>query len=469
MKKRRFRRIRNLFFFNPFRWRNWTKQRAFANFAILVLLIGGFFGGRAWWLAGQIFQGGGGAVALQDNVDPSLLRGEGDGRVNILLLGRGGEGHEGADLTDTIVVASINPIQKEAALLSIPRDLYVQTPAGSSKINAVFANAKNNALANSSSSDNSRVGKAEDAGFKAVEDVIRSKIGIPIHYHAVIDFAGFAKAIDTVGGIDVNVPATGVVYENMWIMGQNYTLNVKQGRSHFNGLRALAYSRSRYTSPRGDFDRSERQRMIMVALKDKIFSAGTYSNPLKISQLMGDFGHHVRTNLALNEVRRLYEIGNQVPSNKIASVGLADPPNNYVTTGMVDGQSVVYPRAGVDNYKEIQHYVRNRLKDGFLAHENAKVALYNGTSIAGLAGRTSDDLKSYGYNITTVGDSPTKGVQKTIVVDLSNGTKKYTRRYLENRFGTTAVTSLPPDTKITPGVSDFVIILGQNEQTRLAN
>jgi len=470
VKKQRFRRIRNLFFFNPVKWRNWTKQRALANFVVLILLVGGFFGGRAWWLAGQIFQGGGGAVALQDDVDPSLLRGEGDGRVNILLLGRGGEGHEGADLTDTIVVASIDPIQKEAALLSIPRDLYVQTSGGGySKINAVFANAKSNALASSSSSDGGRVGKAEDAGFKAVEDVIRSKIGIPIHYHAVIDFAGFAKAIDTVDGVYVNVPATGVVYENMWIMGRNYTLNVKQGGSHFNGLRALAYARSRYTSPRGDFDRSERQRLIMVALKDKIFSVGTYSNPLKISQLMSDFGRHIRTNLSLNEVRRLYEIGSQIPSNKIASVGLADPPNNYVTTGMVNGQSVVHPRAGLDNYKEIQHYVRNRLRDGYLASENATVALYNGTSIAGLAGRTSDNLKSYGYNIATVADSPTKGVQKTIVVDLSSGTKKYTKRYLENRFGTTAVTSMPPNTKITPGTANFVIILGQNEQTRLAN
>jgi LCP family protein required for cell wall assembly len=471
-KKRRFRRLRavaGLFFFNPFNWHNWTKRRAAASMASFVVLVGCFFGVRAWLLAGKIFQGGGGAVALQDNVDPALLRGEGDGRVNILLLGRGGEGHEGADLTDTIVVASINPIQKEAALLSIPRDLYVQTGSGYSKINAVFANAKNNALANTSSSDKARVAKAEDAGFKAIEDVIKSKIGIPIHYHGIIDFAGFAKAIDTVGGVDINVPETGTVYERMWILGRNYTLNVKQGPSHFNGLRALAYSRSRYTSARGDFDRSERQRLIMVALKDKIFSAGTYGNPLKISQLMSDFGNHIRTNLSLNEVKRLYEIGSQVPSSKIASVGLADPPNNYVTTGMIQGQSVVYPRAGLDNYKEIQHYVRNRLKDGFLADENATVALYNGTNIAGLATRTSDDLRSYGYNITTVADAPTKGVQKTVVVDLRNGANKYTKRYLENRFGTTAVSSVPANSKITPGNADFVIILGQNEQTRLAN
>lgn len=470
-KKPRFDRIRNLLFFNPFKRSNWTKQRVMAQCAVWVLLVGIFFGARAWWLANRIFQGGGGAVALQDNVDPALLRGEGDGRVNILLLGRGGEGHAGGDLTDTIVVASINPIQKEAALLSIPRDLYVQLSDGSySKINAVFANAKSYSLANASPSDGDKVRKAEDAGFKAVEDVIRSKIGIPIHYHGIIDFAGFAKAIDTVGGVDVNVPESVSVYEpNMWLLGQHYTLNAPAGSQHFNGIKALAFTRSRYTSNRGDFDRSQRQRLILVALKDKILSSGTYGNPIKISQLMSDFGNHIRTNLGLNEVKRLYDIAGEIPSNKIASVGLADPPNNYVTTGMVHGQSVVYPRAGLDNYKEIQHYVRNRLKDGFLAHENATVAIYNGTNIGGLAGRTSDDLKSYGYNISTVADAPTKGVQKTIVVDLRNGEKKYTKRYLENRFGTTAVTSLPANSKINPGNADFVIILGQNEQARLAN
>lgn len=470
-KKSILQRIQSIFIFNPLKRQNWTKQRAAAHAMVALVIIGGFFGGRAWWLANKIFQGGGGAVALQDNVDPSLLRGEGDGRVNVLLLGRGGAGHDGSDLTDTIVIASIDPIQKKAALLSIPRDLYVQSSFGSySKINAVFANAKSSALANTSQSDKDRISKAESAGFKALENVIQSKIGIPIHYHAVIDFAGFAKAIDTVGGVDVDVPESASVYEgNMWIMGQQYTLNVQQGKSHFNGLRALAFSRSRHTSMRGDFDRSERQKLVMVALKDKVLSAGTYGNPIKINQLMGDFGNHIYTNLGLNEVQRLYEIIGQIPSNSISSVGLANPPNDYVTTGMVDGQSVVYPKAGLDNYKEIQHFVRNRLKDGFLANENASVAVYNGTSIVGLAGRTSDDLKSYGYNISTVADAPTKGVQKTLVIDLRHGEKKYTKRYLENRFGTTAAGSLPDNSKINPGSADFVIILGQNEQDRLAN
>jgi len=456
--------------FNPFRKKNWTKGRVLSHATIILFILAGLFGARAWWLANQIFRGGGGAVAMQEDIDPSMLRGEGDGRINILLLGRGGEGHDGPDLTDTIIIASINPIQKEAAMLSIPRDLYIQVNGSYTKINAVFANAKYSALANYSNSDNNRTERAEEVGLKAVEDVIESKIGIPIHYHGLIDFAGFTKAIETVGGVDVNVPKSATVYEpGMWLMGQSYNLKVSEGQNHFDGIRALAYSRSRETSPGGDFDRSERQRLLLVALKDKIFSAGTYGNPIKINQLMSDFGNHIRINMSLNEVKRLYDISSEIPSDRITSVGLNDPPNNYVTTGTIHGQSVVYPRAGLDNYKEIQFFVRNKLKDGFLAHENATVAIYNSTFIEGLAGRTSDELKSFGYNISVVDDAPNKGLQKTVVVDLSGGKMKYTKRYLENRFGTTAVSQMPPNTNIEPGNANFVIILGQNEQTRLAN
>ena len=99
--------------------------RSLAGVTAVVLLVGGLMFGKGYLKIRGVLKGGAeGAAALQDNVDPSKLRGEGDGRVNILLLGRGGEGHDGPDLTDTILVASIDPIQKKAALLSIPRDLW---------------------------------------------------------------------------------------------------------------------------------------------------------------------------------------------------------------------------------------------------------------------------------------------------------------------------------------------------------
>jgi polyisoprenyl-teichoic acid--peptidoglycan teichoic acid transferase len=442
-------------------------QKKGAKFVVAVLLVGllsgGYLFGKGFLTAREILRGGGGSAALSG--DLSQLNGEGDGRVNILLLGKGGDDHEGADLTDTILIASVDPIHKKAAILSIPRDLYIQPEGyGAMKINAVYATARNEALNNSGNRD--QVKQAEAAGFKALEKAIERTIGLPIHYHASIDFEGFKKAVDAVGGVQMNVAEP--VYERMAIDGRSYVLNVQPGLQEFDGQRALAYSRSRYTSTRGDFSRSERQRALLVALKDRIFTLGTLSNPAKINQLMNAFGGRIQTNLGIEELLRLYEIGQQINTNEIDSIGLADPPNEFLTTTMLNGQSVVIPRAGVNDYQEIQNFVRNTLRDGFIANEDATIAVYNGTYVAGLAARTAENLKSYGYSVGEVADAPTKGYKETVIVDMRDGNNKFTRRYLENRFRTKMVTNLP-DTSIAEGSADFVIILGQNEISRLEN
>lgn len=436
--------------------------RSFAMFLVMILAIGGFLFGKGYLNLNKVFKGGAdGAAALQDNVDPSRLRGEGDGRVNILLVGRGGEGHDGADLTDTILIASVDPVQKQAALLSIPRDLWV-TPEGygGTKINAVFANAKYAALAKKASKQD-----AEKAGFTALEKQIQENIGIPIHYHVMVDFTGFEQAINTVGGIDLNISADNAVYERMYdeSRGKPYILDVKPGLQRFDGQRALFYARSRHAGTRGDFGRSERQRMILVALKDKVLSLGTFSNPVKMTQLLDNFGNHVQTNMSsVNELKRLYDIGKTIDSANIASVGLADPPNDYLVTGMYNGLSIVRPKAGLTDFSEVQNFVRNKLKDGYIASENATIAIVNGTNTAGLATKKSTELKSFGYNVVSVADAPTKGYQKTVVVDMRGGQKKYTKHYLEQRFGVGAVNTLPDGNIQNLSNADFVIILGQD-------
>ncbi len=86
---------------------------------------------------------------------------------------------------------------------------------------------------------------------------------------------------------------------------------------------------------------------IIIALKEKIFSGGTYSNPYKLQQLVSTFGNNVRTDIGTDEIGRLYEIGQQIPGNKIASVSLVDEPNVLLTTDQISGQSVVVPKSGI--------------------------------------------------------------------------------------------------------------------------
>jgi LCP family protein required for cell wall assembly len=436
-------------------------RAGFVSLIAATVIVGGI-AGYGYLKARQVFQGGGNAAALEKNVDPVKLKGEGDGRINIAMFGIGGEGHDGAFLTDTIMITSIDPVQNESALLSIPRDLWVQQSSGStSKINAVFAYAREAALAKNPNDKDA----AMKAGAAASEKVISSVIGIPIHYFVVVDFSGFEQAVNTVGGIDVTVTEDTAVQETLWdpTTRKTFYLNVQPGKRHLDGKTALFYSRSRHTSARGDFARADRQRQVLEAFKEKVEGAGTYANPVKVTQLLSSFGDHVRTDLTINEMSRLYDIGKNISHDKVASISLADVNNPLVRTGMVGDQSVVMPKAGLFNYTEIQSYVRNSLRDSFLKNENASILILNGTSIAGLAGKESTYLKSYGYNVTGIGDAPTKAYTKTVLVDMRNGAKKYTLNYLQKRLALTAGTSLP-DPNIKAGTADFVLILGTDAQ-----
>lgn len=441
--------------------KNWKKmaKRTSLGLAMLVVLIGGYLGLKGYLRAKQIFQGGGSALAWDCNPDPAKLTGEGDGRVNFLLLGKGGpEQSDGPDLTDTIIVASLDPCNKEAGLLSIPRDLAVKMDSGeTTKINAVYALTKQGAEYNGKTED-----EAEKEGIEAIEKSVENITGIPINFYTMIDFTAFEQAVNSVGGIEIDVQTP--VYEQMSLHGKPYTLDVETGVQQFDGLRALAYSRSRYTSDRGDFSRSERQREIIVALQQKVFSLGTFSNPVKISQLMDSFGGRVTTNLNVpDDVSKLYEIGQEIGPSQIKSVSLVDEPNVLIESGSYGNLgSIQVPVEGIFRYDDIQRFVRTTFVDGFIKKENPGIVVLNGTTVSSLAKNAAEDLQGYGYNVIEVGDAPTKDITSTIVVDLGKKDTKYTKRYLELRYGTTATKQLPEGIAAPEG-ADFVIIMGQDE------
>jgi LCP family protein required for cell wall assembly len=421
----------------------------------LIIVGGVFFAVRLYLLERHVLRGGGRAPALAENVDINKLKGEGDGRINILLLGNGGPGHEGPDLTDTIMLASIDPVNNKIALLSVPRDLWVKIPGdGYQKLNAAYVYGKQQSKANDEK------GKDKD-GLDLVDKTLSPILGVPIHYHAVVDFAAFKQTVNAIGGVSFNVPETlydpTIAWENH---GNSYI--AMKGQQTFNGDKALLYARSRETS--SDFARGERQRLLIVAIKDKTFSLGTFSNPVKVSNLLSGLGNNVFTDFSLDDLTRLYKITGKIPSSSISSIDLVTPPHNLVTTGNMNGLSIVQPRAGLFDYDAIQSYVRNALKDSYIAKENAQIAIYNDTNVSGMATKQSNYLKSYGYNVTTVGNTPTPtNPQKTQIIDLSKGVDKYTKHYLESRYGVTSSTTLPPGLGITPPAgTSFVIIVGED-------
>jgi LCP family protein required for cell wall assembly len=437
-----------------------TKRRHNLKRTALTLLAlfvvgGAFFAFRLYMLERHVLRGGGKAPALAENVDINKLKGEGDGRVNVLLLGNGGPGHDGPDLTDTIMLASIDPVNHNTALLSIPRDLWVKIPGdGYQKINAAYVYGKQQSKAKDEKTK-------DQAGLELLDKTLSPIIGVPIHYHAVVDFAAFKQTVNAIGGVSFNVPETLYDPTIAWENHGNPYIATK-GQQTFNGDKALLYARSRETS--SDFARGQRQRQLIVAIKEKTFSLGTFSNPVKVSNLLSSLGNNVYTDFSVDDMMRMYKIMGKIPSSSINSLDLVTPPHNLVTTGNMNGLSVVEPRAGVFDYSAIQSYVRNALKDSYIAKENAQVAIYNATNVSGLATKQSDYLKSYGYSVATVGNTPTPtNPQKTQIIDLTNGVDKYTKHYLESRYGVSSTTTLPPSFGVTPPAgTNFVIIVGED-------
>lgn len=426
-----------------FSWRGFFKKLGL-SFGALVVMGLGYLGYKLFFAVQNIIdRDSGGALALQGDIDPSQLNGEGDGRVNILLIGIGGDQHQGGDLADTVIIASIDPFNNEVAMLGVPRDLWVDIPdQWSTKINAAHALGEENGFSQTN---------YPSGGAGLLQKTIEQTLGIPIHYYARVDFDGFSQAIDAVGGIRVDVPEAICDYTIAWQFGFSC---LEAGPQDFDRNKALFYARTR-ASARGDFDRGERQRLILLALREKALSLGTFSDPRKVFSLIDAAGQHSSTNLGLGEMKRIYEIISAIPPDKVISAGLDD----HVRTAAVGGQSAVIPKAGIGQYAAIQAYVRSIFIDGFIKREGAVVDVLNGTTAVGVAAATSEELRSYGYKLGVIGDAPSSGYTATRLYDLSGGKAEFTKRYLEQRLKTVALSAdkLPDGIKSTAA---FVIIVG---------
>jgi polyisoprenyl-teichoic acid--peptidoglycan teichoic acid transferase len=429
--------------------------RTFMLSAVAVLLVFGAFFGKAWWDTQKVLSGGGGALALSKDLDPNTLNGEGDGRVNILLMGKGGDTHAGGQLTDTIMIASLDPINNGVVLLSIPRDLWVD-PDGlwPMKINAVYNSAKEQAAYRNNADDTA----AEKAGIAAIEKVVEDYMGVNINYYGMVDFTAFEEVVNIMGGITVNLEEP---YSDPTMRIGKKVLDLPAGPNQLDGGTALGLARSRYGAERGDFDRGQNQQAVILGIKDKALTLGTMANPLKISQLVSSFGNRVQTNFSVDDMLRLYELSKNIPNQNITNVDLAMKGEAVVKTGNIGGQSVVVPVAGLEDFSEVKKFVRLKLKDSFIIKEDPTIIVLNASGKSGAATKRAEELKSYGYNVIQVADAPISDVSITQLVDNTKGAKKYTKRYLELRLRTNAVDNVD-GIDLSPYLADYIIVIGQN-------
>lgn len=277
--------------------------------------------------------------------DPiSVLANEG-GVTNVLLLGMGGEGHAGGDLTDSILLASLSLKSGSAKMLAIPRDIWV--PSMQAKINTAY----------------------HYGGTDLAKTAVAEILGVPVHYVFILDFAGFTRAIDAVGGIDVMVENTFDDFkypipgkENVEPESDRYQhLHFEKGLTHMDGSTALQFARSRYAvgEEGTDFARGKRQEKIILAFRHKVFSTQTLLNANTLDNLKQSVLSSVITDIDAKQQGAFLKffLGMEGLS-ELSTVSLDEYLVNPKPSALYQGQWVLLPSPDSQTLKS---YVQSQL------------------------------------------------------------------------------------------------------------
>lgn len=320
---------------------------------LVILILGAATGGWAMYKAGATLS----KISTKDGFFSSLwksipgvasdkLQGQDQGQINVLLLGmRGSNMPGGGLLADSIMVAAIRPQENKVALISIPRDLYVQDPGttSQSKINAVHAMYED---------------KEEGKGMEMMKQVVSDVTGLQIHYVVRIDFKGFTELVDKMGGVDVYLDKP--FAEPKQFEGEEAAnFSLPAGKNHLDGSKALFFTRARYAS--SDFERAKRQQQVLIALKDKMLSLGTLSDFGKVNNILNILGDDVRADMDASEMRKFFDLANNLHDPQMKQKVFDTSSEGLLNASKADtpeGKTYILLPAG-GNYDKIHEACRN--------------------------------------------------------------------------------------------------------------
>jgi LCP family protein required for cell wall assembly len=275
-----------------------------------------------------------------------LTKKNGTVEKNILVLGRPGLGYSGGNLTDTIILVHLKPIEERATLISLPRDLLVKIPQQErlTKINSLY----------------------QLIGIEGLKEKIEEITGLAVDHCILVDLAVVKEIIKLVDGLNVYVPKD---INDPYFPGPNYTYQtfvLKAGWRYLDGQTALQYIRTRYTSPNGDFDRMARQQQIIRLLKQKVLSLNPLWNFPTYLKIFNTLNEHIETDLGLIEMKSLWQTAQELNIGQITHLVIDKKRTNLLVGGQVmfgqQAASVVYPRVGQGNYTEIKDYINKTIR-----------------------------------------------------------------------------------------------------------
>lgn len=434
----------------PKKRRRFRMNKKFIIWTVVILLILGigYFAGRLILSAGRVFSGN-----LFDLLASNVpLKQDSSGRTNILIFGTSEDdpNHGGAALADSIMVLSVDQTKNTAAMVSMPRDMWVDYGEAcisgySGKINVVY-------MCGAENGD-------ESAGAAKLQSKVGEVFGLDVQYYVKVNYTVLRQAVDAVGGVTVMIDSD----DPRGIYDFNTKIKLPNGPATLNGERALALARARgdgggYGLANSNFDREKNQQALLIALRNKALSTGTLTNPVAITQLVDALGNNVRTNFSAAEIKTLAEVGTKIDASRVISISLVDKENPVVTTGAYNGQSIVRPIAGIEDYSDIQAYIKKYLLGGEIAAENATIEVLNASTQMGVAGQKADELIAAGLFNVSAKDAVHNSNVALTWYDLSKGNKPNTSAKLVSVLGQQPSKNSPPSD--VQSQADFVIILG---------
>jgi LCP family protein required for cell wall assembly len=328
-----------------------------------------------------------------------------------------------------MIVVSLDPQSKTAAMLSIPRDLWVKIPDLAAKgiteerINTAYVYGE--------------VYNYPGGGPALAMKTVQLNLGIPLHHYAVIDFKGFETLIDALGGvtIDVETPIQDDQYPDDKFGYQS--VYIPAGVQHMDGQTALIYARARHKG--SDFDRAHRQQKLLLALRDQALRLNLLT---KLVPLFNALKDTVQTDIGLGDLRTLAPIAVQIDTENITNRVIDDSlTTSWITPGGADVllpkqpeirqlvQEMFFTAAPTESGSQPPQSSELRAR---LQAEGARLELQNGTMTKGLAAQTQAYLESQGYQVVSIGDAQRSDYQETVLLYYSD--KPYTQEQLIKLF-----------------------------------
>lgn len=390
---------------------------------------------------------GAGPIISVDTIKPW----SGNERISILLLGIDQRcDEEGPTHTDSMMIVTIDPVGLSAAVLSLPRDLWVNIPSfGVDRVNQAYYLGQ--------------VYEYPGGGPTLAMETVEAFLGVSIDYYAAVNFDAFVEVVDLIGGISIDVPEA---IDDPTYPDRCYgydPFSIEAGTQYLDGEAALKYARTRATFG-GDVDRAQRQQAVILAARDQVLQLNKLPQLIKRSpQLWQTLQDNVRTNLSLEEALQLALLAQDIPRE---SIRMEVIDYNYVYNETTpDGRQVLVPvREDIRELRDklftppaIPTPVIENLP-ALTAEENARVVVYNGTTVFGLAAETQEYLQGFNINVVDIGNADSAQYRTTQIIDY--GSHRNTTFYL------TQLMDVPPlnisNGSNPDGDYDVLVIIGND-------